>query len=124
MRWCYRGERPPLDPCARPGTGPRTLLTDRSVNDIYARIVILVARPPLSDEAREHGRALGQLLRALRGSRSAAQIASAAGVPLDTLRKLEQGAIAAPGFFLVVRLADALGVTPNDLADQTIRTTI
>ncbi|WP_158375168.1 helix-turn-helix domain-containing protein [Cellulosimicrobium cellulans] len=78
-------------------------------------------RPALTEEERANGRALGSVLRALRGSASAAQIAASAGVSLDTLRKLEQGAVAAPGFFLVVRLAGALGTTPNYLVAQVDR---
>ncbi|CPU63354.1 Helix-turn-helix protein [Mycobacteroides abscessus] len=62
---------------------------------------------------------LGEVLKDLRGSTPAAQVARAADVPLDTLRKLERGATAAPGFFLIVRLADALGTTLNDLANRT-----
>ncbi|MBB2924115.1 helix-turn-helix transcriptional regulator [Cellulomonas cellasea] len=77
-------------------------------------------RPALSPSERENGRALGAALKALRGTTTAAQIARAADVPLDTLRKLEQGGIPTPGFFLIVRLAAALGTTPNDLAEQTL----
>jgi hypothetical protein len=39
-------------------------------------------------------------------------------VSLDTLRKLEHGGTAAPGFFLIVALAHALGMTLNDLVEQ------
>lgn len=77
-------------------------------------------RPALSAADRDNGRALGAALRALRGTTSAAQVARAADVPLDTLRKLEQGGIPTPGFFLIVRLAAALGTTPNDLAKQAL----
>lgn len=77
-------------------------------------------RPPLSEGARDQGRTLGQLLRAGRSGRSAAAVASSAGVPLDTLRRIEQGAVAAPGFFLVARLALELGLDLDDLATASL----
>ncbi|HEY8472335.1 MAG TPA: helix-turn-helix transcriptional regulator [Natronosporangium sp.] len=43
-----------------------------------------------------------------RGERSAAEVAHAAGISLDTLRKIERGAIAAPTFFTVAALARVL----------------
>lgn len=75
-------------------------------------------RPALTADDRENGRALGAALKALRGPVPAAQVAASARVSLDTLRKLEQGGTAAPGFFLIVALAHALGTTPNDLVEQ------
>lgn len=65
---------------------------------------------------------LGAQLKDERGSRSAADVAHAAGVPLDTLRKIEQGAIAAPGFFLIVRVAAVLGLALDDLAKVASKT--
>lgn len=78
-------------------------------------------RPALSEEDRSNGRALGTALKALRGARPAAQIARTADVPLDTLRKLEQGGVPTPGFFLIVRLAAALGTTPDAIVEQTLQ---
>ncbi|WP_111511327.1 helix-turn-helix domain-containing protein [Mycobacterium kyogaense] len=75
-------------------------------------------RPPLSDNDRQLGKRLGAELRRLRGVRTAADVASAAGVPLDTLRKLEQGGTPSPGFFLVARLARELDMPLNQLADK------
>jgi hypothetical protein len=67
-----------------------------------------MVRTPLTDEQRDRGKALGQVLRAARGPRSAAAVAHEAGISLDTLRKIERGAIAAPAFFTVAALARVL----------------
>jgi transcriptional regulator with XRE-family HTH domain len=75
-----------------------------------------MVRTPLTDEQRDRGRALGQVLRAARGPRSAAAVAHEAGISLDTLRKIERGAIAAPTFFTVAALARALDLDLADLA--------
>ncbi|TMS50401.1 helix-turn-helix transcriptional regulator [Mycobacterium sp. DBP42] len=75
-------------------------------------------RPALSDNDRQLGKRLGAELRRRRGARTAADVASAAGVPLDTLRKLEQGGTPSPGFFLVARLARELDMPLNQLADR------
>jgi Helix-turn-helix domain len=67
-----------------------------------------MVRTPLT--AREHarGRALGRALQEARGARSAAEVALLAGVCLDTLRKIERGAIVTPAFFTVAALARVL----------------
>ena len=75
-----------------------------------------MVRTPLTEDQRDRGRALGQVLRAARGPRSAASVASEAGISLDTLRKIERGAISAPAFFTVASLAGALGLDLTDLA--------
>lgn len=78
-------------------------------------------RPPLPERDRQWGRRLGAELRRLRGHRTAAEVADHAGVPLDTLRKLEQGGTSSPGFFLIVRLAQVLDVPLPQLADNAMR---
>jgi transcriptional regulator with XRE-family HTH domain len=75
-----------------------------------------MVRTPLTDDQRDRGRALGQVLRAARGPRTAASVAAEAGISLDTLRKIERGAIAAPAFFTVSALAGALGLDLTELA--------
>jgi hypothetical protein len=75
-----------------------------------------MVRTPLTDEQRDRGRALGQVLRAARGPRSAAAVAHDAGISLDTLRKIERGAIAAPAFFTVASLARVLDLDLTVLA--------
>jgi transcriptional regulator with XRE-family HTH domain len=67
-----------------------------------------MVRTPLTAEERARGLALGQALQAARGTRSAAEVAVRAGISLDTLRKIERGAIATPAFFTVAALARVL----------------
>lgn len=81
-----------------------------------------MVRIPLTDLQRDRGRALGQVLRAARGPRSAADVASSAGISLDTLRKIERGAIATPAFFTVAALARALDLNLVDLAETLMPT--
>jgi transcriptional regulator with XRE-family HTH domain len=75
-----------------------------------------MVRTPLTEEQRDRGKALGQVLRAARGPRSAASVAHEAGISLDTLRKIERGAIAAPAFFTVAALARVLNLDLSELA--------
>lgn len=75
-----------------------------------------MVRTPLTEGQRDRGRALGQVLRAARGPRSAAEVAYQAGIPLDTLRKIERGTIASPAFFTVAALARALELDLATLA--------
>jgi transcriptional regulator with XRE-family HTH domain len=70
-----------------------------------------MVRPPLTRLEHERGARLGLLLREARGPRSMAEIAVASGVPAETLRKIETGRIATPAFFTVAALADALGLS-------------
>jgi transcriptional regulator with XRE-family HTH domain len=79
-------------------------------------IIIIMVRTPLTEDQRDRGRALGQVLRAARGPRSAAEIADHAGISLDTLRKIERGAISTPAFFTVAALARVLGLDLSALA--------
>lgn len=75
-----------------------------------------MVRTPLTEEQRERGKVLGQLLRTARGPRSAADVAAEAGISLDTLRKIERGAISAPAFFTITALAQALDLDLTALA--------
>lgn len=77
-----------------------------------------MVRARLSDAQLERGRQLGRLLREARGGRTAVEIAAAAGVSVETVRKIEHGAIPTPAFFTVVALADACGVALDALADR------
>jgi transcriptional regulator with XRE-family HTH domain len=61
------------------------------------------------------GRALGRELQRRRSGQTAEAVAQAAGVPVDTLRRVERGAVASPGFFLVGRIAEVLDVSLDDL---------
>lgn len=81
-----------------------------------------MSRGALTDADRARGRALGQALRAARGERSQVEVARAASLSLDTLRKLEQGGIPTPGFFLVALIARELNLALDDLASAMLPT--
>lgn len=86
--------------------------------DIYTSIVIYMPRPPTTPAQKAAGEALGAALVVARGSETAGALARRTEIPLDTLRKVEKGAIAAPGFFLVAHLARALDLSLDTLAND------
>jgi hypothetical protein len=75
-----------------------------------------MVRPMLTPAERERGRLLGAALREARGDRSMVEVSAAAGVPVETLRKIETGRIATPAFFTVAAVARAVGVDLRSLA--------
>ncbi|MFG2333097.1 helix-turn-helix domain-containing protein [Streptomyces sp. NPDC048604] len=75
-----------------------------------------MVRTPLTPEERERGERLGALLRAARGDRSMVEIAAAAGLSAETLRKIETGRAPTPAFFTVAALAGALELSLDELA--------
>lgn len=75
-----------------------------------------MVRPPLSALDRERGRLLGATLRRARGSRSMVEVAATAGIPVETLRKIESGRVPTPAFFTVAALAGALGIGLDEVA--------
>ncbi|WP_256255726.1 helix-turn-helix domain-containing protein [Streptomyces sp. MUSC 14] len=72
---------------------------------------------------RERGERFGTLLRRARGSRSTAEVAAAAGVSAETLRKIETGRAPTPAFLTIAALAAALHVSLDELAGRRARTT-
>lgn len=72
----------------------------------------------LSPAERARGRRLGAMLRQARGDRSMVEVALAAGIPAETLRKIETGRIATPAFFTVVAIASVLGLDLVALAAE------
>lgn len=78
-----------------------------------------MVRVPLTPADRERGERLGALLRDLRGERSIVEVATAAGVSAETLRKIETGRIPTPAFFTVSALATALGLSLDVLSAAT-----
>ena len=70
----------------------------------------------MSPEERQRGERFGALLRAARGERSMVEVAAAAGVSAETLRKIETGRAPTPAFFTVAALAHALNLSLDDLA--------
>lgn len=70
-----------------------------------------MVRLPLSPAELERGRRLGAMLRDARGARSMLDIALAAGVSPETLRKIESGRVATPAFPTVAAITGALGLS-------------
>ncbi|MCP9946910.1 helix-turn-helix domain-containing protein [Streptomyces somaliensis] len=75
-----------------------------------------MVRTPLTPWERLRGERFGALLRQARGGRSMVDVAAAAGVSAETLRKIETGRAPTPAFFTVAALAAALGVSLDELA--------
>ncbi|WP_049577839.1 helix-turn-helix domain-containing protein [Streptomyces sp. SBT349] len=75
-----------------------------------------MVRTPLTPWERERGERFGALLRRARGDRSMVEVAAAAGVSAETLRKIETGRAPTPSFFTVSALAVALDVSLDTLA--------
>jgi transcriptional regulator with XRE-family HTH domain len=75
-----------------------------------------MVRPPLTPEDHERGVRLGAALRAARGDRTSVDVAAAAGVSVETLRKIEHGRVPMPAFFTVAAIARAVDVPLDKLA--------
>jgi transcriptional regulator with XRE-family HTH domain len=75
-----------------------------------------MVREPLTPADRARGERLGRLLRAARADRSLGEVARAAGISAETLRKIEAGRIPTPTFFTVSALAGALDLSLDTLA--------
>jgi len=75
-----------------------------------------MVRLPLSPEEVQRGRRLGSDLRLARGQASMEAVARAAGISVETLRKVETGRIPTPAFFTVAALARVLGLSLDQLA--------
>ncbi len=74
-----------------------------------------MVRTPLTPAERERGERLGRLLRTARGDRSMVEVAAAAGISAETLRKIETGRAPTPAFFTVAALAGVLGLSMDEL---------
>lgn len=80
-----------------------------------------MVRVPLTPAERERGERLGALLRVARGERSLGEVATAAGISAETLRKIETGRIPTPAFFTVAALAAALDLPLELCAEASVR---
>lgn len=80
--------------------------------------MVAMVRTPLTPEERERGERLGILLREARGGRSMVEIAAAAGLSAETLRKIETGRAPTPAFFTVAALAGVLGLSMDDIVTR------
>jgi transcriptional regulator with XRE-family HTH domain len=76
-----------------------------------------MVRQPLTAAQIAAGQRLGAALRAARAGRSLVEVALAAGISPETLRKIEAGRLPAPAFGTVVGLSQALAIPLTDLAD-------
>jgi transcriptional regulator with XRE-family HTH domain len=75
-----------------------------------------MVRQPLTAAQIAAGRRLGTALREARAGRSLVEVALAAGISPETLRKIEAGRLPAPAFGTVVCLGRALDIPLSDLA--------
>lgn len=75
-----------------------------------------MVRSPLTPQQRAVGQRLGARLRAARGDRKPADVAHAASISPETLRKIETGRLATPAFTTVAALAAVLEIPLDDLA--------
>ncbi|HEX3780782.1 MAG TPA: helix-turn-helix domain-containing protein [Pseudonocardiaceae bacterium] len=75
-----------------------------------------MVRLPLTPEQLAAGKRLGSYLRRSRGERTLVDVARAAAISPETLRKIETGRMATPAFTTVAALAHALAVPLDDLA--------
>ena len=76
-----------------------------------------MVRQPLTAEQIAAGRRLGAALRTARAGRSIVEVALAAGISPETLRKIEVGRLPAPAFGNVVCLSEVLGIPLSELAE-------
>lgn len=74
-----------------------------------------MVRLPLTPEDVSRGQRLGALLRRARGERPMLEVALAAGISPETLRKIETGRVATPAFTTVAALADVLELSLDDV---------
>jgi transcriptional regulator with XRE-family HTH domain len=74
-----------------------------------------MVRMPLTEQDRARGLALGALLREARGSRTVRDVAAAAGLAEETVRKIERGGVPTPALFTVAALADTLDLQLDQL---------
>lgn len=75
-----------------------------------------MVRSPLTPQQRAAGRRLGAFLREARGDRKPAEVADAASISPETLRKIETGRLATPAFTTVAALAVVLQIPLDELA--------
>lgn len=77
-----------------------------------------MVRIPLTPRELARGARLGSTLREFRGERTMTEIAGAAGISVETLRKIETGRIPTPAFFTIAAVCESLDVSLDLLADS------
>lgn len=76
-----------------------------------------MVRLPLTTEQLAAGKRLGEQLRQARADRTLADVAAAAAMSPETLRKIETGRLATPSFATIVALARVLSLSVDELAE-------
>lgn len=76
-----------------------------------------MVRSPLTPQQIAAGKRLGVYLRHARGDRTLAEVAYAASISPETLRKIETGRLSTPAFTTVAALASVLKIPLDTLAD-------
>lgn len=77
-----------------------------------------MVRLALTEQERERGVVLGAALRRSRGARPVREVAAAAGVAEETVRKIERGAVPTPALFTVASIAQVLGLGLDELVRE------
>lgn len=77
-----------------------------------------MVRLALTEQERTRGVLLGAALRRARGTRPVREVAVAAGVAEETVRKIERGAVPTPALFTVAAIAQVLGIALDDLVRE------
>ncbi|MGV0646408.1 helix-turn-helix domain-containing protein [Mycolicibacterium sp. XJ879] len=76
-----------------------------------------MVRVPLTAEQLAAGKRIGERLRQARGDRTLAEVAEAAAISPETLRKIETGRLPTPAFTTIAALARVLPLSLDELAD-------
>ncbi len=77
-----------------------------------------MVRLALTEQERTRGVLLGAALRRARGARPVREIAGAAGIAEETVRKIERGAVPTPALFTVAAIAQVLGLALDELVHE------
>jgi transcriptional regulator with XRE-family HTH domain len=77
-----------------------------------------MVRLALTEQERTRGVLLGAALRRARGARAVREVAAAAGVAEETVRKIERGAVPTPALFTVAAIAQVLGLALDELVRE------
>lgn len=80
-----------------------------------------MVRHALTAEERARGERLGSVLREARGNRSMVEVAVAAGLSAETLRKVECGRAPTPSLFTVAAVSHVLGLSLDDVVKTATR---
>ncbi|MBV1780104.1 helix-turn-helix domain-containing protein [Paeniglutamicibacter sp. ABSL32-1] len=74
-----------------------------------------MVRLPLTPAEIERGQQLGAILRRARTDRSMFEVAVAADISPETLRKIETGRVATPSFSTIAAIAGVLGLSLDEV---------